>query len=389
MSKVTDQPATSGGDPSTISALALGWEMSRLYGTPKPRSGTLRVLPSELPSESELRVGQRTRAGIAKVEYLISQILHDTWSTGEQAPSVSPLRNDAGGEANRWKRLVFDLHVLLVVELRAIDMGLFHAYDLGRSLSDTCRRPVKVADLAERFEEHRVNAIQGRLADLRTRLPAHAAAAVAATLPEWTKWVVESNPKRPTKERAAEIRGTLTRQGTLWRAVVTGEKDCRQMLDPNDFISAALRLASKLGGLIRGLLGVYRFAVGLVVLATIAVIATAAASAGTASVVASLGVLAASLGVTRKGIDLTTEEAIGELRSRLWGAELDVAVAGAILRLPDTDTVVPTPPPLVSKRRGLIIRRRADKVAEPLEVPTAGLSVRASGPETADPPAYH
>ncbi len=362
--------------------------MSRLYGRPKPRSGTVRALPSELPSESDLRVGQQTRAGIAKVEYLISRILPDTASTGEQPPSVVPLRDDVGGDAKRWKRLVFDLHVLLVVELRAIDMGLFHAYDLGRSLSDTCRRPARMADLAERFEEHRVIAMQGRLADLSSRLPAHAAAAVAATLPQWTTWV-KSKPKRPTNVRVAEIRGTLTRQGTLWRAVVTGEKDGRQMLGPSDFVSAALRLATELGGLIRGLLGVYRFAVGLVVLAAIAVIATAAASAGTASVVASLGALAASLGVTRKGIDLTIEEAIGELRSRLWGAELDAAIARAILRLPDPDALPPTPAPTVSKRRGLIVRRRAGKAAEPHEAQIAGLSVRASGPETADPPAYH
>jgi hypothetical protein len=281
--------------------------------------------------------------------------------------------------------LVLDLHLLVVVELRAIDMGLFHAYDLGRGLSDICRRPARIVDLAQRFERHRVTELQGRLADLSTRLPDHAAAAVSATLPEWTKWVVVEPSLYPQKRRAAQIRSSLTRQGTLWRALLTGEKDGRQMLGPQDFVSAALRLARELGGLIRGLLGVYRFAVGLVALATIAVIGTAVASAGTASVIASLGALAASLGVTRKGIDLTIREAIDELRVRIWGAELDKAVAVEILRLPYLEPPAPALSPQIQPWRW-IRRRRARKVAEQLlEAQTGALSVRASGPETAEP----
>jgi hypothetical protein len=378
-------PPASGGDEATIRALALGWEMSRLYAAPKARSRGPRVLPGSLPSESELRAGQRTRAGIAKIEFLIDRLLPDTSSTGKQVPSVEPLREDPGGDATRWKRLVFDLHLLLVVELRAIDMGLFHAYDLGRGLSDICRRPARIADLAQRFERHRVTELQGRLADLSTRLPDHAAAAVSATLPEWTKWVA-IEPLQPQKRRAAQIRSSLTRQGTLWRALLTGEKDGRQMLGPQDFVSAALRLAGELGMLIRGLLGVYRFAVGLVALTTIAVIATAIASAGTPSVIASLGALAASLGVTRKGIDLTVREAIDELRKRIWGAELDEAIAVEILRLPYREPPTPAPTPPI-KRWRWIRRRRARKVAsQQSEAPIGALSVRASGPETAEPP---
>ena len=93
------------------------------------------------------------------------------------------------------------------------------------------------------------------------------------------------------------------------------------MLEPDAFVAAAIRLARRLGTIVRGLLRVYLPAVALVVVAAILVLYVILNAAGTQSVVASLGALAASLGITRKGLSVTVEGTIDEIRPRLWGAE--------------------------------------------------------------------
>jgi hypothetical protein len=183
-----------------------------------------------------------------------------------------------------------------------------------------------------------------------------------------------------------EVRGALTRQGTLWRSLLTGEKDAQQMLDPEAFVAAAIRLARRLGTIIRGLLRAYLPAVALVVAAAILVLYVILSAAGTQSVVASLGALAASLGITRKGLSVTVEDTINEIRPRLWGAELDIAVAQSILRLPSNKLPEDsTPIGAAGRRRGVAhrVKRRVWGTAIAPELPSR---VSASGPAITESP---
>jgi hypothetical protein len=365
------------GDPTVISALALGWEMSGLYAARKSELGEMK-LPENLPSESDLRHRQRVDAGIAKVAVLIERVLAAPAQPSDPPPSTDALCNAPMGKRSDWEKAVYDLHIELVVALRANDMALFHAYDLGRSLADTCRRPEDLTSLVKRLETYRLLAIEGRLADLSSKLPSHSGAAVSATLEQWGNWSVHAPPDADM----AEVRGALTRQGTLWRALLTGEKDAQQMLDPDAFVAAAIRLARRLGTIVRGLLRVYLPAVALVVVAAILVLYVILNAAGTQSVVASLGALAASLGITRKGLSVTVEGTIDEIRPRLWGAELDTAVAQSILRLPFNQlSEDPIPAGAAGRRtaRAHRMRRMVLGSAVPRESP---LRVSASGPAT-------
>ena len=131
-----DPPSTRvvNGDPTVISALALGWEMSGLYAARKSEAGEMK-LPENLPSESDLRHRQRVDAGIAKVAVLIERVLAAPAQPSDPPPSTDALCNGPTGKRSDWEKAVYDLHIELVVALRANDMALFHAYDLGRSLA--------------------------------------------------------------------------------------------------------------------------------------------------------------------------------------------------------------------------------------------------------------
>ena len=126
-------------------------------------------------------------------------------------------------ETGGWEQAVYDLHVALVITLQAHDTALFYAYDLGRSLADTCRAPEELGPLMDPARA-RPPAADRRPARGPEQPPApHAAAAVAATLEQWKGWTAEAR----ARENMEGVRGAMARQGALWRALLTGEKGDR------------------------------------------------------------------------------------------------------------------------------------------------------------------
>ena len=168
-------------------------------------------------------------------------------------PSVAIMRGVAAEDTAAWREALLAVHTRLTTSLGAHEPISLGAYEVGRALADTCREPRDLSELIERLDAPSLLSVEGRLADLSSRLPPHAAAAVAATLAQWKAWTADAR----AREDLDEVRGALARQGALWRALLTGEKDAREMLDPEMVIAASVRHASRLGTLIRGLAGAY------------------------------------------------------------------------------------------------------------------------------------
>ncbi len=366
-----------------VAAVALGWEVADLYAERRREPAHI-VLGDTLPTIDNLGPGRRAEARMASVAVLTRRALaaHPKSAARRLTESLPTLPQAGGAE-----KAIYDLHVDLITTLQAHDTALFHAYDLGRSLADTCRDTDDLGGLMDRLEPGRLLPIEGRLADLSSRLPPHAAAAVAATLEQWRGWTGEAR----AREDMNGVRGALSRQGALWRALLTGEKEAIEMLDPDMVVAASVRHASRLGTMIRGLAGAYLPAVGLVVLVTALLLYVILEGSGIATVIATLGALAAVLIVIRKGLSLTVQDTIGELRGRLWGAEIDAAVAHSILRLP------PSAP--AAKRTRLSLAKPASEIERPtmtqrveraLHVTNSakqqGLRVPAAGPDAAAQP---
>jgi hypothetical protein len=319
-----------------VAALELGWEVADLYAGVLP-TPVASELPATLPAFEDLQPRQRASAGVARVSALI-----DRAGCGGP-PSTAALEGLLDGDAGAWRRGVYDLHVELAASLHGREAAPARAYELGRSLADTSRDPHDLGSLIDRLEPARLLAIEGALADLSSKLPAHSAAAVAATLEQWKQWSVLAR----ARESMDGVRGALSRQRALWRALLSGEKNARDMLDPDTAVAASVRHASRLGTMVRGLAGAYLPALAVLAVAAFLVLYVIIDRTGIATVVAALGALAATMIAIRKAVGLTVQETIDELRPRLWGAELDAAVAQSILRLP------PGPPPAERHRLSL------------------------------------
>lgn len=145
-----------------------------------------------------------------------------------------------------------------------------------------------------------------------------------------------------------DVRAALMRQAELWRALLSGDKDARQMIDPDTVVAASVRHASRLGTLIRGLAGAYLPALGLAACATLLLVYAILFQNGIATVVGALGAVAATLIVLRRVVSLTVGNTIDELREDLWSVELDAAVAQSILRLPARAAAAPRPRPMLA-----------------------------------------
>jgi hypothetical protein len=330
-----------GGDPIVIASLALGWEMADLYAA-RRLDGAVPELPETLPGIGRMTSRQTVHASLLRIRVLIRRVLEPATADTITVPSSHILGELPEGDEPAWGQALYDLHVQLTGALRAAGDAPLHAYDVGRSLGEICRDPDDLSALIDRLDAATVVPIQGRLADLASVLPAHAAAAVSATLEQWQRWTGAAR----AREDIREVRGALRRQGELWRALLSGDKDARQMIDPDTVVAASVRHASRLGTLIRGLAGAYLPALGLAALATLLLVYAILFHNGLATVLGALGAVAATLIVLRRVVSLTVGNTIDELRDGLWSAELDSAVAQSILRLPPTTPVPVAPAPV-------------------------------------------
>ena len=118
------------------------------------------------------------------------------------------------------------------------------------------------------------------------------------------------------------------------RAVLSGEKDCVDLLSGDDYVQAADRLLGHLRRLLLGFLR--RFWITTTVLAALVVVTAATlAFVHTASRVAVVVLTAAgAIGLTWKSAASGLGRVLGHVQRPLWESELDTAVAGASTRLP-------------------------------------------------------
>jgi ketosteroid isomerase-like protein len=225
----------------------------------------------------------------------------------------------------------FDVQVLSALTAAGFRLG--KAYDLGRALADTCLGP-EDRDSFDRSFGPRLVDVKNWLADLASTFPPHSSRAVVLSLRAWEKWAAD--PKLEGKPLAwrsqgAGVRGALRRQAEVWRALLVGEKQGPDMLNTDDYLKAANGLVGGMSAAIWRFLKPLALPLGVVILLLGAGIALLVISGTALKVVGALLAAAGAVGITGAGIRARLSTVATQLETRLWGAELDLAIANAVL----------------------------------------------------------
>lgn len=330
---------------AVTTSLGLGWQMARFY-TGQLSSNAQPKLDEDLPGLSKLPGASLVALGLAQVDAALGR-LGAFLGGGMLLATTEAVRTEVGnhsadGEAIR--RAILDLHIALLVDLTAADYRLGKAYGLGRALADTGASlhgedEARRQRLAHALEPHRALVLVGWLDDLKTVLPTHSGQAVGDSLERWVRWgeAVELNTLDP--ETVNEAGRVLHRCSQRWRALLSGEKQAKDVLEIGDYVSAARGALARAGAIARSVAWRIKapltFAGALIGVGIWLIFL----NNSTAQVLAGLGTVAGGLGITWRSATTSLGHVSLDLGKPLWGAEIDAVVGTRLTPPPQRDYV--------------------------------------------------
>ena len=334
-----------------ISAFVLGWHVAELFHSKVPGSGQPRQANlTKLTGIGELDPLSQARLLLAQVQADV----HRVWRLidWDHHPDPSPVRSLLEAEARapgQFQAAMAGLHGELLVALTAADFRLGKAYGLGRAMAETALLPdAKDPRTFQRlFDRHRLGNLLEWLADLKSVFPPHAAEGVRGSLQSWAGWSQDPTLRPAPHEQGQgrpvdwgsvadreSVTRTLRRQGQLWRAVLSGEKDCVDLLSGDDYAGAADRLLGHLRRLTLGFLRRFWITTTALAVLVVAITATLVFVRSASTVAGVVLTAAAAIGLTWKSAASGLGRVLGQAQRPLWESELDAAVANAITRMP-------------------------------------------------------
>jgi hypothetical protein len=325
-------------DTSFSTAFALGWESASLFRGASFDAGRRSDGDDALPGLTGLTAEQRTELAVDLIEAKLRKLEDRLTNTGPVDPAAveglrEELENEPTADRESLRQAVRRLHLEALRTLTAAELRLGRAYGLGHALADTCLRPCDRESFDEAFGERLVS-VKDWLADLASSFPPHSSRAVVLSLRAWERWAAD--PRLDGEPLVWSTHGVgvcdaLHRQGELWRDLLACDKDGSDMLDTNHYISAANALVAKMASTL------WRFlrplSAPLLIFMPVLVLGLwllASSDAG-GQVVGAVLAVAGALGITGAGLRTRLGKVATQLQSRLWGAELDLAIAEAVL----------------------------------------------------------
>lgn len=314
------------GDPNVSLAFALGWQLSELFRADLRDRSERR--DDDLPDLGWLSDDERREISVDQVQGALFQLQPAIQKAGLTLPAdeLNAVRTALTNWDSDGSPAVKALHLRLLATLIAADFRLGKAYQLGRALADTCRKPSGAAGVRHELEPFRVAKPLAWLDELSTALPPHAAHSVYTSLKQWSDWTGDERPDD----------AMIRRQGELWRALLSGEKQGTEMLEIRNYLHAASKVAGRMSGVFWRVLLHFWWLV-LVVIALIAGSVVLFVGGGGSHIVAGGATLVAAFGLGWKGVGGALGKLAGKLEQPLWGAVLDAAIADAITLKPGND----------------------------------------------------
>ena len=327
---MTDVAPPSSGEARVCAAVALGWQMAKLYHSPVPRG------LAEDPRRGDRLPGFSGFSAATHTKWLSEQIAVTAGSLVADPPSaliralddVAGRLRTPGLDPDGTLGAVFTLHCRLLEALTVTDFRLGKAYGLGRALAETALVTAAAAagEVTGEFREllgaGRLTTIKDWLVELKTVLPDHAAYAVSGALDDWRDWVAQQ--RTPADWRAAQA--AIRTQGYLWRGLITGEKSAVDMLNLSGYLAAARQIARRTWPVTA--------AVALIAVGVVVAMFLLHSIPPTARLIAALVWIGGTLLAALKASGALIGSAIKGAEGWLWQTELDESVVQAATRLP-------------------------------------------------------
>lgn len=326
-------------DPAACTALALGWEIVSLFRRASFGDGGEKERGA-LPRLDALSERQRTALAADLIEASLRK-LGDALAAANPVEQANLERLRRAVEADpvdpqELRKAVEELHVDLLFALTAADLRLGRAYGLGQALADTCLRPEDRLSFDLAFGTRLIR-VKDWLADLSSSFPPHSSRAVVLSLRAWEAWAVD--PKLGGEPLAWEtdgagVREALRRQGDLWRDLLTHDKRGEDMLNTDHYLRAANSLVAAMASTVWRFLRPLRIPLAVAILLLGGGLAMLLLTGAVGQVLGAIAVAAGAVGITGAGIRARLGKVAMQLQSRFWGAELDLAIAEAVLTGP-------------------------------------------------------
>jgi hypothetical protein len=331
--------------PNVEAAFSVGWRVAELYQLRVPpavangdRAGD--QLPDQLPGIGSLSTAERARLIVGQIAADLERAVPE-----REAGDVAAIQQALDTSSKEGvRRAVYDLHCALLSGLTATDFRLGKAYGLGRALAETVLLPASrdPPSYARVFNPHRVRMIQAWLADLQSYFQASSTDAVEHGLATWSGWVRIPdffNGKRVSwKGDGSKIRRALTRQGDVWRGLLSGEKNPIELLKLDDYVRAATGMAgtvAKLAGsfLIATPLGIVLLVLALATTSALAYVVVAGIARDV--IAGAIVLFGGTLGVTTASVVASVKKVLARAEEPLWQAEITRSIGVAALVEPD------------------------------------------------------
>jgi hypothetical protein len=330
VSAVGDQPANT-ADGLVAAAFSLGWYLGVLCSEHSVMD-TLAGDFAGIDETESINVCLRyVQVGCTKLAKIVEPTGQKPFDAAELAAAIQTAAET--GRAAPAHRL----HLEAFSILSAADFRLGRAYRLGRDMFGLTGRPGGAEQLKDRLSDAAVAPIVAALDDLSSALPPHAGHAVRASLVEWNGSVEGDGTAKEVQDAVAPDNARtwalLRRQGELWRAVLSGDKSAKEMLEIADYLDAAQRLSTRMRSIAGRLLRTFPILVAVVLILFIGGIVAMVATHSAATAAAGAGAILTSLGLSWKGLGGALGRLARQVEDPLWGAEIDHAVTRAITLL--------------------------------------------------------
>jgi hypothetical protein len=335
--RLADETPAQSHDSGACTAFALGWELASIHvlDFQAKEQPIVRVL-GRLATAETLPDDKRLELAVQLLESNLERLMGRLLGGGH-APSslICRLRNVIGKESKLGlDEAVEALHTELLFALQTADSKLGRAYALGHELAEITLWPEDEESFDDAFGT-RATAIKDRLADLTSSFPPHSGRAVVLSLRAWESWAAEpalNGAELEWEKEGDAVKTALRRQGALWRDLLVGDKRGQDMLDTHHYVEAASSLFAKMFRTVVSFAAPIKWlllALLALLLGGIALI-TFTGVKYLGGIFAVLGAVGLTGGTVRARLGHVT----GHLQAELWGAELDRAIARAVLTGP-------------------------------------------------------